>query len=102
MCIYADDSQIMSEIVNRKSELENTMMEIKILGPGCAKCKTLDKLTRELVEKNGINANITKVEDIMEIMKYGVMSTPALVIDEKVVLKGRVPSSDELKLLLTK
>jgi small redox-active disulfide protein 2 len=77
-------------------------MEIKILGPGCSKCKTLDKLTREVVEKNGINANITKVEDIMEIMKYGVMSTPALVIDEKVVLKGRVPSSDELKQLLTK
>ena len=77
-------------------------MEIKILGPGCAKCKTLDKLTREVVEKNGINATITKVEDIMEIMKYGVMSTPALVIDEKVVMKGRVPSSDELKQLLTK
>jgi small redox-active disulfide protein 2 len=81
--------------------IENEM-EIKILGPGCAKCKTLDKLTREVVEKNGINAKITKVEDIMEIMKYGVMSTPALVIDEKVVLKGRVPSSDELKQLLTK
>jgi small redox-active disulfide protein 2 len=77
-------------------------MEIKILGPGCAKCKTLDKLTREVVEKNGINATITKVEDIMEIMKYGVMSTPALVVDEKVVIKGRVPSSDELKQLLTK
>ena len=76
-------------------------MEIKILGPGCAKCKTLDKLTREVVEKNGINASITKVEDIMEIMKYGVMSTPALVIDEKVVIKGRVPSLNELKQLLT-
>jgi small redox-active disulfide protein 2 len=77
-------------------------MEIKILGPGCAKCKTLDKLTREVVVKNGINATITKVEDIMEIMKYGVMSTPALVVDEKVVVKGRVPSSDEIKQLLTK
>jgi len=77
-------------------------MEIKILGPGCAKCKTLDKLTHEVVEKNGIKANITKVEDIMEIMKYGVMSTPALVIDEKVVMKGRIPSSDELKQLLIK
>ena len=77
-------------------------MDIKILGPGCSKCKTLDKLTREVVEKNGINATITKVEDIMEIMKYGVMSTPALVVDEKVVVKGRVPSSDELKQLLTK
>ncbi|MEI7725066.1 MAG: thioredoxin family protein [Bacteroidota bacterium] len=77
-------------------------MEIKILGPGCSKCNTLDKLTRDVVEKNGINATITKVDDIMEIMKYGVMSTPALVIDEKVVLKGRIPSSDELKQLLTK
>jgi small redox-active disulfide protein 2 len=77
-------------------------MEIKILGPGCPKCKTLDKLTREVVEKNGIKATITKVEDIMEIMKYGIMSTPALVIDEKVVIKGRVPSADEIKQILTK
>ena len=77
-------------------------MEIKILGPGCAKCKSLDKLTREAVEKTGIEATVIKVEDIMEIMKYGVMSTPALVIDEKVVMKGRVPSMDELKQLLTK
>jgi small redox-active disulfide protein 2 len=77
-------------------------MEIKILGPGCPKCRTLDKITREVVEKNGINATITKVEDIMEIMKYGVMSTPALVVDEKVVVKGRIPSADEIKQLLTK
>lgn len=71
-------------------------MEIKILGPGCPKCKTLDKLTREVVEKNRIEATISKVEDIMEIMKYGVMSTPALVVDEKVVIKGRVPSEEEI------
>ena len=77
-------------------------MEIKILGPGCPKCKTLDKIIREVVEKNGINATITKVEDIIEIMKYGIMSTPALVVDEKVLLKGRVPSADEIKQLLTK
>ena len=77
-------------------------MEIKILGPGCPKCKTLDKVTREVVKKHGINATITKVEDIMEIMKYGVMSTPALVVDEKVLVKGRVPSADEIKQLLTK
>ena len=77
-------------------------MEIKILGPGCPKCKTLDKATREVVEQNGIDATITKVEDIMEIMKYGVMSTPALVVDEKVVVKGRVPSYDEIKKILTR
>jgi small redox-active disulfide protein 2 len=77
-------------------------MEIKILGPGCPKCRMLDKITRDVVEKNGIHATITKVEDIMEIMKYGIMSTPALVVDEKVIVKGRVPSSDEIKQLLTK
>ncbi|TRZ70185.1 MAG: thioredoxin family protein [Bacteroidetes bacterium] len=76
-------------------------MEIKILGPGCVKCRSLDKLTREVVEKNGISATITKVEDILEIIKYGVMSTPALVIDEKVVITGRVPSADEIKKILT-
>ena len=77
-------------------------MEIKILGPGCPKCKSLEKLTREVVEKNGIDATVTKIEDIVAIMNYGVMTTPALVIDEKVVLKGRVPSMDELKSILTR
>lgn len=77
-------------------------MEIKILGSGCAKCKTLEKLTREVVEQNGIDASISKVEDIMEIMKYGVMATPALVVDGKVVIKGRVPSQQEIKEALTK
>jgi small redox-active disulfide protein 2 len=77
-------------------------MEIKILGTGCPKCKTLEKLTRDVVELNSINASITKVEDIVEIMKYGVMTTPALVVNGKVEIKGRVPSSDEIKQLLTK
>lgn len=77
-------------------------MEIKILGPGCTKCNALVKLTREVVEQNGIDATVTKVEDIMEIMKYGIMSTPAFVVDEIVVIKGRVPSADEIKQILTK
>jgi small redox-active disulfide protein 2 len=77
-------------------------MEIRILGTGCSKCKTLEKLTRDVVRKNGIEATITKVEDIMEIMKYNIMSTPALVIDGKVVTKGRIPSAEEIKQLLTK
>jgi small redox-active disulfide protein 2 len=77
-------------------------MEIKILGPGCPKCKTLEQLTRDVVSKNGIDATITKVDDIMEIMKYNIMTTPALVIDGKVVVKGRIPSAEEIKQLLTK
>jgi small redox-active disulfide protein 2 len=77
-------------------------MEIKILGSGCAKCKTLEQLTRDVVIKNGIDATISKVEDIIEIMKYDIMITPALVIDGKVVAKGRIPSAEEIKQLLTK
>ena len=77
-------------------------MEIKILGTGCSKCKTLEKLTRDVVSKNGIDATITKVEDIMEIMKYNIMTTPALVIDGRVVTKGIIPSAEEIKQLLTK
>jgi len=79
-----------------------TIMEIKILGTGCSKCKTLEKLTREVIEKNKITASVTKVEDIIEIMKYGVMSTPALVVDGEVVIKGRIPSAEEIKQVLIK
>jgi len=75
-------------------------MEIKILGTGCAKCKTLEEVTRKVVKDNGIDATITKVEDIVEIMKFNIMTTPALVIDGKVVTKGRIPSADEIKQLL--
>lgn len=77
-------------------------MEIKILGTGCPKCKTLEKLTREVVEQNSFSANITKVEDIMDIMKYNILSTPALVVNEKVEIKGRVPSAEEIKQVLSK
>jgi small redox-active disulfide protein 2 len=75
-------------------------MIIKVLGTGCAKCKTLEKLTKEVVGENNIAADITKVEDIVQIMGYGVMATPALVINEKVAISGRVPSKDEIKKLI--
>lgn len=77
-------------------------MEIKILGTGCPKCKSLEKLTREVVEQNGLDATVTKVEDIYQIMKYGVMTTPALVVNEKVEIKGRIPSAEEIKQVLTR
>lgn len=76
-------------------------MEIKILGTGCSRCKTLEEITRKVVKDNAIEAKITKVEDIVEIMKYNIMTTPALVVNEKVVSKGRIPSSDEIKQYLT-
>jgi small redox-active disulfide protein 2 len=77
-------------------------MEIKILGTGCAKCRSLEKLTRDVVREEKIDADIIKVEDIQDIMKYHIMVTPALVINEQVEIKGRVPSSRELKELLSK
>ena len=75
-------------------------MEIKILGTGCSKCKSLEELTRKVVKDNGIDASITKVEDIVEIMKYNIMTTPALVVNGKVVSKGRIPSADEMKQII--
>jgi small redox-active disulfide protein 2 len=77
-------------------------MEIKILGTGCPKCRSLEKLTRDVVEKEGLDAEVIKVEDIQEIMKYHVMVTPALVVNENVEMKGRVPSVAELKQVLSK
>ena len=76
-------------------------MEIKILGTGCPNCKTLEKNTREAVTRLGLTATVDKVEDIMDIMSYGIARTPGLVVDGKVVLNGRVPSVSEIKKLLT-
>jgi small redox-active disulfide protein 2 len=76
-------------------------MKIEVLGTGCGKCKSLEQAVREVVAQNGINADVVKVDDIMEIMKYNILTTPALVVDGNVVVKGRVPSQSELKELLT-
>lgn len=77
-------------------------MEIKILGTGCPKCKALEQGVRQSLAELNLEANVTKEEDIMKIMAYGIMRTPGLVIDEKVVLSGRVPSTSEIKSFLTK
>lgn len=71
-------------------------MDIKILGTGCAKCHALERAVRAAVEHEGMDATVTKVEDIMDIMTYGVMTTPALVVDNRIVVKGRVPSEAEI------
>jgi small redox-active disulfide protein 2 len=76
-------------------------MEIKILGTGCPKCKKLEKLVIDTVAENNIEANISKEEDIMKIMEYGVLNTPGIVIDGKVVMSGRLPSKSEIMDLLT-
>jgi len=76
-------------------------MEIKVLGTGCARCKSLEKITTKAVEELNLDATVEKVEDIQKIMEYAVMRTPALVINEKVVMSGQVPKISELKKLLT-
>ena len=76
-------------------------ISIKVLGTGCPKCNSLEKLTRKVISDNGFDAEIEKVEDIMEIMNYGIMRTPALVVNNEVKISGRLPSEKELKELLT-
>ncbi|MBV5320888.1 MAG: TM0996/MTH895 family glutaredoxin-like protein [Sulfuricurvum sp.] len=75
-------------------------MKIEILGTGCAKCKALEEATKQAVAKSGKFAQIEKVDDIMKIMEYNVMSTPGLVIDGKVVSTGKVLSVDEITALI--
>lgn len=76
-------------------------MEIKILGTGCPGCKKLEQITKEVVAELKIDATVTKVEDIVKIMGYGILKTPGLVIDNKVVVSGRIPSKKEIEELLT-
>lgn len=77
------------------------IMDIKVLGSNCQKCKSLEMLTREVISEMGIDATITKEEDIMKIMGYGALSTPGLVINEKVAISGRIPSKKELVELIS-
>ena len=77
-------------------------MNIIVLGTGCAKCKTLEQLTRKVIADLKLNAEVTKEEDIQKIMGYGIMRPPVIVKDGQVILMGRIPSESELKELLTK
>lgn len=78
-----------------------TSMRLQVLGPGCARCKALMQSVQAAVEQSGLDAQIEKVEDIPSIMKFGVMSTPALVVDGKVVTQGKVPSAEEVKRMIS-
>jgi len=77
------------------------MLTIKILGSGCPNCKRLEALTRQAVEQLGVEAEVSKVTDYNDIMKYDILSTPGLVINEKVVSSGRIPSPAEITSFLT-
>lgn len=75
--------------------------QVKVLGPGCAKCKTTYNNVLEAIKQLGIEADVTKVEDIEEMMKYNVLTTPVLMVDDVIKVKGRVADINEIKILLT-
>lgn len=75
-------------------------MEIKVLGPGCSKCKTTYQVLEKVIKENNLDVKLTKVDDIMEMMNYNIMTTPAIVVDEVVKIKGKVPTESEVKELL--
>lgn len=75
-------------------------MEIKVLGPGCAKCKTTYNVIEKVIKENNLDVKLTKVDDIMEMVSYNIMTTPAVVVDEVVKMKGQIPTESDVKKLL--
>jgi small redox-active disulfide protein 2 len=76
-------------------------MEVAILGPGCARCRATEKAVREALREMGKEATVVKVEDIKEMIRYGISMTPAVAIDGTIRLAGKVPSVEEVKVLLS-
>jgi small redox-active disulfide protein 2 len=74
----------------------------KILGTGCSNCRALERVTLQAIQENSLNIEVQKVEDLQSIMAYGIMRTPALVLNEKVLFSGRVPTKTEIKNILEK
>ena len=72
-------------------------MEVKVLGPGCAKCKSTYAVVEKVIKETNLDATLTKVDDIVEMMSYNILSTPAVVVDGEVRIKGHVPSENEVK-----
>jgi len=95
------DPVFVTSLIFEKQINQTIMKKVKILGIGCATCNQLADAVNAVIAAEGINASVEKVEDIQQIMAYNILSTPALVVDEKVLCKGRVPSHEELKELLT-
>jgi small redox-active disulfide protein 2 len=77
-------------------------MEIKVLGPGCPRCQQTEKNVKEAVSELGVDANVEKVKDTMEIAKHGVFGTPAVIVDGEVKSVGKIPTKDEIKGWITK
>ncbi len=77
-------------------------MEVKVLGPGCAKCNKTEKLVQEVIKENGIDATVEKVTDLMQIASYGVFGTPSVIVDNEVKCTGKVPKKADIMAWLGK
>jgi small redox-active disulfide protein 2 len=88
---------LLKQTKSTKETRSQKTMEIKVLGPGCNNCNKLAKAVTEVAQELGITVPVQKVTDIQQMLSYGIMSTPALVVDGKVKFAGRVPSKDEIK-----
>ena len=77
-------------------------MEIKVLGPGCAKCSKTEKLVQEVIKETGVDASVEKVSDMMQIASYGVFGTPSVIVDGEVKCTGKVPKKEDIKAWITK
>lgn len=80
--------------------VQANIKEIKVLGPGCAKCKSTYQVIEKVIRENNLDVKLVKIEDITEILSYNIMSTPAVVVDGVVKIKGHVPSESEVKQIL--
>jgi small redox-active disulfide protein 2 len=90
-------TQILGKIGGLKTGSKEKKMEIKVLGPGCPKCKQTEQNVKEAVAETGIDATVEKVTDIMEIAGYGVFGTPSVVIDGEVKSVGKIPTKEDVK-----
>lgn len=84
----------------QKTATKGGVKEIKVLGPGCTKCKTTCQIIEKVIHENNLDVKLIKIEDIAEIMNYRIMGTPAVVVDGAVKIKGRIPSEGEIKQIL--
>lgn len=77
-------------------------MEIKVLGPGCAKCKKTEQLVQEVIKETGVDARVEKVTDMMQIASYGVFGTPSVIVDGEVKSTGKIPKKEDIKAWISK
>jgi len=77
-------------------------MEIKVLGPGCAKCNKTEKLVREVIKETGVDASVEKITDMMQIASFGIFGTPSVIVDGEVKCTGKVPKKTDIKTWLGK